>query len=118
GVAGVLQAAVLSVHAIGMAYAKLNRSDPKHGIKQVDRLLSNGNLLVDDLVRLWCQFTVGESRDQIVIALDWTDFDDDDHTTLCAYLVTRHGRATPLAWKTIKKSELKGRRTATEHEMV
>jgi hypothetical protein len=118
GVAGVLQAAVLSVHAIGTAYAKLNRSQPKHGIKQVDRMLSNENLFVEELTRLWCQFVVGDARDKIVIALDWTDFDDDDHTTLCAYLVTDHGRATPLAWKTIAKSELKGRRTATEHEMV
>lgn len=118
GVAGVLQAAVLSVHAIGMAYAKLNRSEPKHGIKQVDRLLSNENLVIEELERLWCQFVVGEVRDQIAIALDWTDFDDDDHTTLCGYLVTNHGRATPLVWKTIAKSELKGRRTSTEHDLV
>lgn len=118
GVAGVVDAAVLSVHAIGTAYAKLNHSQPKHGIKQVDRMLSNENLVIEELERLWCQFVVGETRDQIVIALDWTDYDDDDHTTLCAYLVTRHGRATALAWKTIRKSELKGRRTATEHEMV
>jgi hypothetical protein len=118
GVAGVLQAAVLSVHAIGTAYAKLNRSQPKHGIKQVDRMLSNPDLLIEELTRLWCQFVVGERRDKATIALDWTDFDDDDHTTLCAYLVTIHGRATPLAWKTIRKSELKGCRTATEHEMV
>jgi hypothetical protein len=81
-------------------------------------MLSNPGLVVEDLTRLWCLFVVGESREQIVIALDWTDFDDDDHTTLCAYLVTHHGRATPLSWKTILKSELKGRRTATEHEMV
>jgi hypothetical protein len=101
-----------------MAYAKLNKSQPRHGIKQIDRLLSNENLVVEDLLRLWCQFVVGDTREQIVIALDWTDFDDDDHTTLCAYLVTHHGRATPLAWKTIRKSELKGRRTSTEHEMV
>jgi hypothetical protein len=118
GVAGVLQAAVLSVHAIGTAFAKLNHSEPKHGIKQVDRLLSNEGLVIEELERLWCQFVVGEARDEIGIALDWTDFDDDDHTTLCAYLVTHHGRATPLVWRTIRKSELKGKRTATEHEMV
>jgi hypothetical protein len=39
------------------------------------------------------------ARTEVAIALDWTDFEKDDHTTLCAYLVTRHGRATPLAWK-------------------
>jgi hypothetical protein len=118
GVAGVLQAAALSIHAIGTAYAKLNGTAPKHGIKQVDRMLSNDNLLIDELLRLWCLFVVGEKRDEIVIALDWTDFDDDDHTVLCAYLITSHGRATPLCWSTIRKSELAGKRTATEHAMV
>jgi hypothetical protein len=50
--------------------------------------------------------------------MDWTDFEDDDHTTLCVYLVTTHGRAMPLAWKTVKKSTLKKRRTGYELEMV
>jgi hypothetical protein len=26
------------------------------------------------------------------------------------YLLTRHGRATPLVWKTVRKAELKDRR--------
>jgi hypothetical protein len=112
GVAGVLQAAMLSIHAIGTAYARLNGTSPKHGIKQVDRMLSNKKLVIDDLLRLWCLFVVGEARNEIVIALDWTDFDDDDHTVLCAYLITSHGRATPLCWQTIRKSELAGKRTA------
>ena len=55
---------------------------------------------------------------RIVLAIDWTDFDDDDHTTLCVSLMTTHGRATPLAWKTVKKSTLKNRRTRYETEMV
>src|SRR5262249_1572170 len=58
------------------------------------------------------------AREDIVIALDWTDFEGDDHTTLCAYLVTRHGRATPLVWRTVPKSTLKGKRTGYEHEMI
>jgi hypothetical protein len=57
-------------------------------------------------------------RKEIVIALDWTDFEKDDHTTLCAYLVTRHGRATPLAWKTVKKSALKGTQKDHEYELI
>jgi len=81
-------------------------------------LSSNGGLAVSELQRQWCLFVLGDQREDVVIALDWTDFDDDDHTTLCAYLVTNHGRATPLAWRTIKKSELEGQRTAAEHDMV
>ena len=41
GVAGVLNAAMLSVHAIGQAYAAMAKITPKHGVKQLDRLLSN-----------------------------------------------------------------------------
>jgi hypothetical protein len=47
-----------------------------------------------------------------------TDFDDDDHTTLCVSLITSHGRAAPLVWRTVKKSKLKNRRTGYELEMV
>jgi hypothetical protein len=57
-------------------------------------------------------------RTELIIALDWTEFDDDDHVTLCAYAVTRHGRATPLIWKTYRKSDLEGHRTQWEHDLV
>ncbi len=117
GVVGVLQAAVLSIHAIGQAYAQVARITAKSGIKQVDRLLSNDGFALDTVLRLWVQFVVGDSG-EVVIALDWTDFEADDHTTLCAYLVTNHGRATPLAWKTVRKSKLKDSRTGHELEMV
>ena len=53
-------------------------------------------------------------RPEIMVALDWTDFDKDNQSTIALYLVTRHGRATPLLWKTVIKSELKGWRN--EHE--
>jgi hypothetical protein len=116
-VAGVLNAAVMSIHAIGQAYAVLAKTTPKAAIKQVDRLLSNEGFNVAACQASWIKFVIA-SRQELVIALDWTDFDDDDHTTLAAYLVTEHGRATPLAWKTVKKSDLAGKRTGYEHEII
>lgn len=116
-VVGVLHAAILAIHAIGAAYAAVAQKQAKHGIKQVDRWLSNPAF---DLARLWSswvEFVVGV-REEIVIALDWTDFERDDHTTLCAYLVTRHGRATPLMWRTVPKSTLEGKRTGYEHHLI
>src|SRR5271163_3521742 len=92
-VVGVLHAAALAVHAIGQAYAKVANIKPKSGVKQVDRLLSNAGLDMHVVLKPWVRFVVGV-RKEIVIALDWTDFEKDDHTTLCAYLVTSHGRAT------------------------
>lgn len=116
-VAGVLNASVVSIGAIGRAYAQLAMIGSKSGVKQVDRLLSNEEVKLDELLPLWIQHVVGTTPN-LVLAMDWTDFDDDDHTTLCAYLVTTHGRATPLAWKTVKKSTLKTKRTGYELDMV
>ena len=116
-VLGVVHAAVLAIHAIGAAYAAVAQRHAKHGIKQVDRWLSNPAFDVAHLLPSWVAFVVG-AREEIVIALDWTDFDRDDHTTLCAYLVTRHGRATPLVWRTVPKSTLEGKRTGYEHELI
>src|SRR5579872_6048269 len=117
GVAGVLNASVVSIAAIGRAYAQLAHVESKSGVKQVDRLLSNDDFSLDEVMPLWVRQIVGTTA-SIVLAMDWTDFDDDDHTTLCAYLVTTHGRATPLAWRTVKKSKLKKRRTGYELDMV
>ena len=117
GVAGVLSAAVLSIHAIGHAYAVLGGTKSKSGIKQIDRLLSNPGIDVEVLQKRWAEFVIG-ARKQIVVAMDWTEFDDDDHATLCTYLVTTHGRATPMVWQTVLKSELLGRRTGIEHAQI
>lgn len=117
GVVGVLHAALLSVHAIGQAYAKVAKITPKSGTKQVDRMLSNGAMFVETLQRQWVRFVVGP-REEIVVVLDWTEFDDDDHSTLCAYLVTRHGRATPMMWRTVLKSELKRQRSSIEFALM
>jgi hypothetical protein len=113
----VLQAASLGIAAIGAGYAALRGSEAKYGGKQVDRLLSNEGFDVDALFEPWVTYVVGP-RPQLVVALDWTDFEDDDHTTLCAYAVTDHGRATPLVWKTVLKSSLRTRRTGYEHALI
>jgi hypothetical protein len=117
GVVGALRTAWLSVHAIGQAYAELVSIGPKHGVKQVDRFLSNPAFKVWSLLSSWAVFVIA-GRKEVVLALDWTDFELDDHTTLAAYVVSRHGRATPLAWQTVQKSTLKGRRVGIEREFI
>lgn len=117
GVIGVMYAASLSVHAIGIGLSKARDTSPKHSIKQVDRLLSNAKLNVWELFGTWVPFLVAE-RKEIMVALDWTDFDADNHSVIAAYLITNHGRATPLAWKTVQKSELKDARNGYEDELL
>lgn len=117
GVVGVIHSASLAVSTIGRALGQAQGVHPKHGIKQVDRLLSNGGIEVADLFEKWVRYVVA-SREEIVVALDWTDFDQDGQSTLVASMVTSHGRATPLVWKTVSKDALKNNRNEVEDSLV
>ena len=117
GVIGVLHAATLAIHAIGEGLAVAMGLAPKHAIKQVDRLLSNRGVDVEVLAPLWVSFVLAERKD-IVVALDWTDFDGDEQTTLVLNVITTHGRATPLLWKTVTKKGLKTRRNDYEDDLL
>ncbi|RKI22755.1 IS4 family transposase [Corallococcus sp. AB004] len=116
---GAVQAASLSVAAIGkaMAWARGEDVTSKHAVKQVDRLLSNGGFDVWKLFASWVPFVLAE-RSEAVIALDWTDFEQDDQETLVASLITRHGRATPLLWTTLVKSSSVGNRQLVEDQTL
>jgi hypothetical protein len=103
----------LAVAMIGKSLAQARGLLPKHAIKQVDRLLSNSKLEAWDVFASWVPEMVG-SRTDIVVAMDWTDFDADGQATLALKLVTRHGRATPLVWLSVFKDELKDARNAYE----
>ena len=117
GVIGVLHTASLAIHAIGEAIAATMDLEPKHAIKQIDRLLSNRGIDSEALGARWVAFVLGDRTD-VVVAMDWTDFDDDDQTTLVLNLITNHGRATPLLWKTIAKADLKKHRNDYEDALL
>jgi hypothetical protein len=85
----------------------------KHAIEQVDRLLSNHNIDVWDSLARWVPHLIG-ARKEIVVAMDWTEFDRDGQATLALNLVTGHGRATPLLWVTVWKEELSEQRNDFE----
>ncbi|MFP2932900.1 hypothetical protein ACLESO_48685 [Pyxidicoccus sp. 3LG] len=55
---GVVHAAPLSVHAMGQALAWARGGVQKHGIKQVDRLLSNEG--VDELAAAWVPYLLAQ----------------------------------------------------------
>ena len=110
---GVMTGASLAVAMIGQALAQARGLVTKHAIKQVDRLLSNGGIDVWESFARWVPHLVG-SRNDIVVAMDWTDFDGDDQATLALNLVTGHGRAMPLLWLSVWKDELKDQRNDIE----
>ena len=110
---GVMQAASLAVAMIGHALAQARGLVTKHAVKQVDRLLSNDGIEVWDSFARWVPQQIGERRD-ILVAMDWTDFDRDDQATLVLSLVTGHGRAAPLLWLSVWKDELTKQRNDFE----
>lgn len=114
---GVVHAVSLSIHAIGTGLAAARGLQSKHAVKQVDRLLSNPALDIWALFAYWVPYVVA-GQSAIVVALDWTDFDADGHAMIAVSLVTAHGRALPLIWRTVRKATLKGHRNQYEDEVL
>ena len=113
GAIGIMTSASLAISMIGQSLAQARGLMTKHAVKQVDRLLSNQGIDVWELFAHWVPQIVG-ARQDIAVAMDWTDFDADGQTTLMLSLITRHGRATPLLWLTALKDELKDQRNDFE----
>jgi hypothetical protein len=114
---GVIASASLAVHLVGQGLAHTRALLTKHAVKQVDRLLFNQGLEVWALFAQWVPYLVG-TRKQILVAMDWTEFDADGHSTIMLSLLTRHGRATPLIWLTVDKATLKGHRNGYEDQVL
>ena len=116
-VTGALWAAALGVSAIGAGLAQARGTVAKHCVKQVDRLLSNAKLDAWAFFELWVPHVIG-ARGEEVVSLDWTSFAADGHEVVALSMATRHGRSTPLLWRTVDASELKGRRNGHEDALL
>ena len=114
---GLLHSEELILHKIGEGLAFAKGLDKKHATKQVDRLLSNKKLDIWDESEAWVPFIVG-ARNEIMVSMDWTDFYADNQSTIAVNLITEHGRATPLLWKTVDKSSLKHNRARYEDQIL
>lgn len=85
----------------------------KHTTKQLDRFFTYSTIDME-AAQMALADHVLKGKEEALIAVDWTEYDADDQFTLCAYLLTTHGRALPLVWETHTKSSLKGQRTPIE----
>ena len=114
---GVLTSASLAIHAVGRGLAQAMGTLTKHGVKQVDRLLSNRGINVWTFFAHWTPYLIG-ARTEVVVALDWTSFAADKQETIVLSMLTGHGRATPLLWKTVASSTLKDNQRRYEYEVL
>ncbi len=116
-VIGVVHASRAGVAVIGQAEAAARKATAKHTTKQFDRFLSNEKISLDVAGRDFLRFVLG-NRWKVTLSLDWTDYADGTQHRIALNLVTRHGRATPLLWKTVTDVELKGHRNEHEDQLL
>ena len=114
---GVLKSNSLLLHKMGEGLARGKGLTKKHTTKQIDRLLSNDKLSMWNVSKDWVPYVIG-ARSEIKVAIDWTSFANDDQQTVCLNLLTSHGRATPLLWKTVEKMQLKNNRARYEDQLL
>jgi len=114
---GVIRAGCLAVHAIGQGLAVARGLNSKHAVKQVDRLLSNDGIDLDAILVHWVNHVVA-ARNDIKVAMDWTDFAADKQATIMLSLMTGHGRTTPLVWLTVDSTTLKNHRNEYEYRVL
>lgn len=107
----------LNSSSIGRALALLRNKSAKHSIKQVDRLLGNTKFNFEKYIKYFVLWILGQ-RDKLVLTIDWTEFCLTGHYLLSINIVTKHGRATPLIWKTIDDRKLRNRRNMYEKKLL
>ena len=114
---GLMNSETLRLHQLGEGLARAKNLKKKHATKQIDRLLSNKKFTIWDIASSWVPYVIG-CRTKIYVALDWTSFAKDGQETICINLITTHGRATPLLWKTVNKTQLKHNRGRYEDQLL
>jgi hypothetical protein len=116
-VVGAIHTDVASITAIGRAAARAREVSEKHSIKQVDRLLANSKVDAFEVMQHVVPVLVS-GRSRIVVAVDWTEFASNGHSTVAVSMITEHGRATPLMWLTVATKKLKKRRSQFEDRVL
>lgn len=115
----VLVAAALSTARVRLAEVGRHLSGPaaaKHRIKRVWRFTANDRIEVATAMRGVVRRLLKRRRQRpLLVAFDWTEVHD--FCTLTAAAVIK-GRAVPLLWVSIAKTQLKRRRNALEEKLV
>ena len=114
---GLLASESLFLHRMAEGLVDTRGCNKKHAAKQIDRLLSNKGISVWDLSEPWIKYVLADHK-EIMVALDWTSFFDDEQSMLSLNIVTGKGLATPLLWKSVDKKQLKHNRARYEDQLL
>jgi hypothetical protein len=114
---GLLASESLFLHRMAEGLVDTRGGNKKHAAKQIDRMLSNKGVSVWELSEPWIKYVLAEHT-EIMVALDWTSFFDDEQSMLSLNIVTNKGLATPLLWKSVDKKQLKHNRARYEDQLL
>lgn len=115
--------ALLDVGSVGLmalasALASMQGLLLKNAQRRLEDLLHNARFDPWSWAEHWVPYVLAQ-RSEVLLAMDWTDYDADAHSTICVSVITEHGRATPLLWKTHPKRLLTdGGRTDEEDALL
>ena len=77
-----------------------------HAMKWVDRFIGNAGVDMEVACRDLIETVIGNAR-EILLTLDWTDPKSKDGQFQTLRMKVRaHGRALPIAWKTVRKTDV------------
>ncbi len=116
-VLGAVHADQAGVAKIGRGMAAARGANPKHAIKQVNGLLGNEKIDDEEALKAYVRFVLGH-RTVVVATLDWTEYAAEGNHRIALNLVTKHGRGTPLLWKTVTAADLTDHRNDHEDELL
>jgi len=102
---------------MGIAIANVLGTSPRYAIKQVDRLCGNNKIDWNLSQSKYVQYVLA-NRTTIVVSLDWTEFGGDKQSQIMLNLITSHGRATPLLWKTYYDRTIRHHRSQYERSIL
>ena len=114
---GLLESESLILHRMGQGLAKARGIEKKHATKQIDRLLSNKKLSIWELSGLWAKYLLCDSK-EVIVALDWSAFADDEQSMLSLNLVSPKGLSVPLLWKSVENKRIKHNRARYEDQLL
>jgi hypothetical protein len=114
---GLLASETLLLHQLGEGLAETRGGNKKHATKQIDRLLSNKGISVWDLSEAWVKHVIGEQK-ELMVALDWSAFADDEQSMLSLNIIVSKGISTPLLWKSVDNKRIKYNRNRYEDQLL
>lgn len=114
---GLLASESLFLHRMGEGLVDTRGGDKKHATKQIDRLLSNKGISVWYLSEYWVRYII-HGRKEIMVALDWSAFADDQQSMLSLNILTGKGISTPILWKSVDNKKIKHNRARYEDQIL